>query len=160
VLKQLKKELCYDPNTGVWTWLISKGRKCKKGQRAGWIHHNGYRFIIWKGVQYSSARLAWFYMTGTWPIEVDHKNNKPSDDSWNNLREASRTQNMRNQKKQYRVSHKGIVFCRGKKQKPYRARIHIAGISKHLGYFATKTLAHTAYIIAAKKYFGEFARAS
>lgn len=158
-LRQLKKELHYNPDTGIWIWLANKARKAKKGQRAGWLHHTGYQYVTCKGTAYLSSRLAWFYMTGRWPVEVDHKNNMPTDNSWKNLREATRMQNTRNQKKQYRVMYKGVCFSRSKKQKPYRARIHIAGNSKHLGYFTTRKLAHLAYITAAKQHFGEFARA-
>lgn len=63
---------------------------------------DGYRVITIFGnektrPQYRSGRLAFLYMTGHWPEwDVDHKNRKRGDDRWKNLREATRSQNLRN----------------------------------------------------------------
>jgi len=46
---------------------------------------------------YGANVLAWFYMTGEWPaLEVDHKNTVKDDNRWDNLRLATRRQNIVN----------------------------------------------------------------
>lgn len=103
VLEDLHKIIHYEPETGVWTWKISrKGPATKSGARAGCIKrcNSGkgalYRIIKIYGTSYSSARLAWFYMTGQWPSEIDHINRKSTDDRWDNLREVTHKENMDN----------------------------------------------------------------
>ena len=44
----LKSQLEYDPETGVFQWLVVKrksGGRTKIGERAGFIRSDGYRFI-------------------------------------------------------------------------------------------------------------------
>jgi hypothetical protein len=69
----LKSILRYDPEKGIWVWLKRtrpQASKIKIGGIAGTLHQDGYRFISINGSQYKSSRLAFFYMTGRWPIEV------------------------------------------------------------------------------------------
>lgn len=100
-LDRLKQILHYDPETGVWTWLIKPSRRLAQGSVAGTIKQDGYRQIIFAGQHYYSAVLAWFYMTGEWPTNlVDHENRNRSDDRWLNLREATYSDNGANRKMQ------------------------------------------------------------
>lgn len=97
----LRKHLHYNPETGEWTWLISQSNVIQAGTHAGCITDRGYLRIRFKGNSYYSARLAWFYMTGEWPKEqIDHANRDRLDDRWNNLREATWSDNMANRKLQ------------------------------------------------------------
>ena len=92
---KLRELLHYDPETGVWTWLNPLPRsKVKSGDIAGRIMDNGRRQIRIASGFYYSSRLAWLYMTGEWPLDqVDHENRNKSDDRWDNLREATQSQN-------------------------------------------------------------------
>lgn len=87
--------LHYDPLTGVWSWMNPLPRsKMKRGDVAGRIMSNGRRQIRVAGCFFYSSRLAWLYMTGKWPEDqIDHKNRIKDDDRWENLREASQSQN-------------------------------------------------------------------
>lgn len=96
-LNILKEYLKYDPKTGLWTWLKDNGKRGKAGEIAGCENNHGYVIITINGKRYSSNRLAWFYMTGEWPKElIDHKDTVKNNDKWENLREATRTENQRN----------------------------------------------------------------
>jgi hypothetical protein len=153
---ELRFLLFYCPETGKWRWRISCGTK-KAGTQAGSIDAGRVKIRI-RQKNYFSARLAFFYMTGRWPIQfVDHKNRRTDDDRWCNLREATSAQNQANSKHRKKLGHKGAT--RPQFRRKYRARIIVGGIEHHLGMFNTPQAAHTAYMHAAKKHFGEYARA-
>lgn len=96
--EQLKLILNYDPETGEFNWLVKPRNRASIGGVAGHLRKNGYREISIKGKKYYAHRLAWLYMTGSWPKEhIDHINGNPSDNRFCNLREATRSQNMHNQ---------------------------------------------------------------
>lgn len=87
----LREKLLYDPITGTFTHLRNHA-KVKAGQQAGSLDDRGYRQIVISGKFYYAHRLAWFYMTGEWPVsEVDHKNLEKDDNVWTNLRAATRS---------------------------------------------------------------------
>lgn len=144
----------YDPLTG---WLVRKLTRgsSKAGTRAGSDHPNGYRYIKIDAVLYSEHRVIWLLVTGKWPAEqLDHKNRITSDNTWDNLREATQTQNMGNRKPQQEL--KGIT--RTSEGKGWQAQIAFNGKRIHLGRFYTPEEAHAAYVAKAKELFGEFAR--
>jgi hypothetical protein len=91
----LRHLLHYDPLTGVWTWMNPLPRsRVKPGDVAGRITSHGRRQIRIASGFYYSGRLAWLYMTGEWPKDqIDHVNRIKDDDRWENLREATQSQN-------------------------------------------------------------------
>lgn len=94
--KHLKEILHYDPETGLFTWLQGLGNR-RKGALAGCVcPSKGYWKIGVLGKRYHAHRLAYFYMVGIWPIEVDHVNHNRIDNRWANLRPASRRTNGKN----------------------------------------------------------------
>lgn len=160
-LERLKEVLHYDPDTGVWTWRIWMGARAPKGARAGCVTSEGYRHIRVDRRLYLAHRLAVLYMTGEWPTEtVDHKNVTPGDDRWENLRNATGSQNIANSHTRCDSSSglKGVSWHRQAKR--WKAQIQTSGKKRHLGLFATREAAHEAYCVAAAKHFGEFARAA
>lgn len=93
---RLKELLHYDPETGVWTRLVATSNSIRIGDVAGGVNH-GYVRISVDGRKYSAHRLAFLYQTGAWPsAEVDHWNLDKADNSWGNLRGATRSQNIAN----------------------------------------------------------------
>jgi hypothetical protein len=91
---KLKELLHYDPETGLWTWI--KRRSGVTQGSAGTARFDDRRQIRVLGKFYLASRLAWLYMTGEWPGEIDHINRDKGDDRWDNLREVNHSQNMLN----------------------------------------------------------------
>ena len=127
---KLRELLHYDPETGVWTWLNPLPRsRVKPGDIAGRIMDNGRRQIRIASGFYYSSRLAWLYMTSEWPInQVDHENRNRSDDRWENLREATQSQNSFN-----RDWCEGNGSLRGLQPHGNKWRVDIGGM--YLGLF-------------------------
>jgi hypothetical protein len=158
----LRSILDYNQETGEFRWRCRSdvGKTWNKkypNKIAGRINYLGYWQIGINNILYSSHRLAWLYMSGEWPKDkIDHRDLNPSNNKWNNLREASDTQNKMNTsiKKSNKSGFKGVIKISDK----YRAAIRINGIKTHLGHFNTPEEAHEAYCNAAREYFGEFAR--
>jgi len=93
----LKKHLHYEPDTGIFTWILPRARWLKVGDVAGSISVRGYMRISLFNRSYLSHRLAVLYMVGHHPANiVDHKNGVFDDNRWVNLREATQGQNLLN----------------------------------------------------------------
>lgn len=145
---KLEELLCYDPETGVWVWTSHwKVRPRHRGQIAGNLRSDGYRIIRIDGVGYYSGRLAFLYMEGFWPIEVDHVDRDPSNDKWINLREATSSLN------KYNREPNGLrgVYCSGNKW------LVMVGRNNYLGTFDTLEHASAARDAAAYAIAGPFA---
>lgn len=152
-LDRLRELLSYDPETGLWSYIKSRGR-CKAGSIAGTLV-NGYVIIYIDCVPYMAHRLAWFHMTGKWPEEeIDHKDTVKNNNVWNNLREASRVNNMSNVDKfsTNTTGYKGVYIQDGK----YSASIKFNNERIWLGSFDTAEEASEAYVNKAKELQGEF----
>ncbi len=156
--ERLKELLSYDPLTGVFLWKVNRYR-VKAGDRAGCVSSsNGYRIIRIDQKNYSEHCLAWFFMTGAWPKdEIDHRDLDKARNVWDNLREATGSQNKANRRAKGKYP-KGVSFHRASGL--FSSRAQKDGKQISLGYFKTPELAHAAYCTAAPKIHGEFARAA
>ena len=141
------------------TWKLDRGGKAKAGTVAG--TDGGHGIVInfkspIKG-RFQAHRLIWLMVTGEDPgdLEIDHKNRDPKDNRWDNLRLSSRSQNCANKitKKRQRDLPKGVSLTKHNPNKPFVARVQLT-----IGHFSTAEEAHQAYLNAAEKVFGEFAR--
>lgn len=157
---RLRELLFYEPGDGTFTWRKNVSPQARSGVPAGCKNESNYIVIRVDGVKYYAHRLAWLYVTGSWPSKsVDHVNGNCSDNSWANLRLADQAENTANSKlsRANTSGHKGVVFYRPTKK--WRAQIGVGLTNKHIGYFEKKEDAAAAYLAAAKSLFGEFARA-
>ena len=75
---ELKEQLDYNPETGVFTWKVANSNRNKVGGVAGCLHKfTGYNVIRINKKGCKSHRLAWLYVYGEFPKGfIDHINSK------------------------------------------------------------------------------------
>lgn len=137
---------------GILRWRVT-------GKIAGTADKTGRITIGIKYKKYHATDIVWLLTFGVWPVmRLDHKDTNPGNNDPSNLREASRMQNSGNRgaAKHNKLGIKGV--SKANSRSGYCARITINGKYTHLGTFCTIDAAHVAYVQAAKKHFGEFAR--
>lgn len=155
--EELKRLIRYDPETGIFTWAVDKGR-VKVGTVAGCVSkESGYAMVRANNVLYRAHRLVWLYVHGVYPpAQLDHINMNRSDNSIANLREAINTENGRNRgKNANNTSGRKGVYAHGHR---WRAVCTVQGKYCHLGLFATAEEASVVYEAFAKGHFGSFYR--
>ena len=111
----IREALSYDPVTGVLTWLERPREHFRSIHRqrvfntryaglvAGTRSCSGYRMVelMFSGTRclVRGHRIAWVLSTGAWPLnEIDHINGDRCDNRFKNLREATRGEQLQNQK--------------------------------------------------------------
>lgn len=156
--ERLKEVLSYDSNDGTFRWLSTTTNRVKVGDIAGY-NSGPYRSIGIDGGLYKAHRLAWLYVYGAWPrLHIDHIDGNGSNNAIANLREATRSENMRNcgLRKHSTSGVKGVFWDAGVKK--WRASINANGRRHYLGIYEDKEDAAAAYASAARRLHGEFAR--
>lgn len=149
--EKLRSYLTYDPVSGIFTR--------PDGKVAGGFDPAGYIKISVENYQYFAHRLAFFYMTGRWPRYVDHKDRVRSNNKWENLREATQSQNNVNAgaQKSNKSGYRGIhQISNGR----FRVQLQKDGKPIHIGYFPDVDSAVSARDRAAVAVHKEFARIS
>lgn len=153
--ERLKELFLYDPVIGFFTNRTSRGR-AKEGNRAGSPTGHGYRRIIIDYQKHYEHHLAFIYLTGKLPLEVDHKDGNRSNNSFANLRSVTRSENCFNAKRDTGTSGlKGAYLITGSTR--WYSKIQLGGQVKFLGNFDTAREAHQAFMAAVTLYHGEFA---
>ena len=156
--KTLKELLHYDPETGTFTWKVSRSSRHRAGDIAGCTTQAGYKSIGILGKEYLAHRLAWLYVHGEFPKDkIDHRNGVKSDNWIDNIRVATKSQNGMNRGSQNGSfsKFKGVGWHKGARK--WRAYIQSDGIPVHLGLFTDEVAAARAYNEAAIRLHGEFA---
>jgi len=157
-LDYVREHLKYDPETGVVTRLKKRGNGPVKEDQITCIRSDGYMVINLKNTTFRLHRVIWFLVTGEWPkSRIDHENENKSDNRWNNLREATHQENMRNRGSKKNVSspYRGVSWCKVKSKWTVRAKYD--GVYRFLGYFDLELDAAKAYDDFVKVSFGAFA---
>jgi hypothetical protein len=151
--EELKRVLSYNHETGVFTRKINRG-KHKAGDIAGTVMSRGYIRIGVNGRTYLAHRLAWLYVYGVWPNEIDHVNHIKDDNRISNLRSVTHQENSRNQSKQNKKEGKndvtGVLWCR--QNKKWSVRIGVNNKRVYVGIFKDKFEAICARKSAENKY--------
>jgi hypothetical protein len=154
---ELKNILEYNPETGSFIWI--KHIKGTKGlhSEAGTLSYNGYRDVCIKGKKYGLHRLAFLYMTGHIPDNVDHINCIKHDNRWCNLRPATVRENSFNYKGTGSKSNYKNVYYDPRSRKKWFVRITDSEGNKiSLGYFQTPEEANDVAKAARLKHHGQF----
>jgi hypothetical protein len=158
---ELKRQLHYDPETGIFTRLISTARRVKVGDMAGNKNTQGYIQICINNNIYSSHRLAWLYCFGNIPTyHIDHINGITDDNRICNLREATHQQNQWNRGKSSNNTSgfKGVHLDSESKIERWIARATLNGKKHYLGRYYSKENAYKAYKKFINQHHGEFVR--
>ena len=134
---ELKKLLSYDPETGVFTRIISN-RTDRIGKQPGASNSKGHIQIRLNGKLYVAHRLAWLYQYGKFPEhQIDHINGNKSDNRIENLRQATNKQNQENVPLQINNTsgYRGVSY--DKRYKKFRAYVCHNLHNQTIGFFDT-----------------------
>jgi len=164
----LRENVRYDPDTGHLWWTKSLNEQLEKGclgkplgsYSGGYLIFAVPRFVTKDEPRWFplAHRVAWFLHYGVWPKGVlDHINGVTNDNRINNLREATRTQNVMNRRKRLSKlsQYKGVSYHQGGEK--WRAYIHFNNKQLHLGHYTSEEEAARAYDKTAREYFGDYA---
>jgi hypothetical protein len=98
--KRLKELMHYNPDTGIFTRLKRTAMRQKVGEIVGVKCKKGYLKCGIDNKEYTLHRLAFLYMTDKFPKgHVDHIDQDKTNNSWNNLREVTGSENLKNMSK-------------------------------------------------------------
>ena len=150
---RLRELLHYSPESGVFTWIVRPSNNVHIGDTAGCRGSKGYLYITTNRRLYLAHRLAWLYMRGEWPTaQIDHVDGIRGNNRFSNLREATSSQNMQNQRRA-RINNRSVLLgvSRSGAKGPWIARICVDKEERFLGHFPTPELAHAAYLQAKRE---------
>jgi len=125
-----------------------------KGEVAGRLTSKGYIYMKVDRRGYMAHRLVFLHVTGRWPRgQIDHINGDRADNRFDNLREATQSENSQNQRtaKRSNLSSGLLGVTWAPKLKKWVAQIMIEGDQNRLGSFDTPELAHAAYCDAKRR---------
>jgi hypothetical protein len=133
---ELKEILHYNPETGEFNWIESKQGRKLNGFVGTIDKTNGYLRIKTNNKRYYAHRLAFLWMTGSFPIkQTDHRNHNRLDNRWINLRTVSRQENQRNRSLNSNNKSGFVGVSWHKHANKWVAQIRINGKLKYLGLF-------------------------
>lgn len=146
----------YNKDTGAFTWIKKPSAGVSIGDVAGSVDKCGRVKFMLGGRQYFAHRVAFLYMTGSFPKGVvDHIDGNPLNNSWENLRDVSSRENSENRRthqsnnllKRLGVYRKTLKSGKVK----YVARIRVNGELRHVGVFDSEDCAYLAYLNEKRK---------
>ena len=167
--ERLRAILHYDTETGIFTRIgIARAQTARyAGKPTGSVkpgaagNGGGYVMVFVDGKAHRAHRLAWLYTTGDWPeADIDHRDGNRANNRWDNLRAATRSENIHNMGLRARNTSGRKGACYDAKRQKWLAQIVVNGKYIHLGRYETRDEAGDAYDAAAKRHFGVFARAA
>lgn len=159
-IERIREMFDYDPSSGSLLWRKHSRRPDRIGKEAGASYgSSAHRRVTVDGKRYMKSWIVWAHYYGEFPSRTpDHEDNNSANDRIGNLRLATKAQNAMNSKIRSDSSTglKGVSYI--KRTGHFYASIYVSGRTINLGRYMSKLEAHAAYIAAAEKYFGEFAR--
>lgn len=148
---RLKEVLRYEPETGYFFWLFTKGR-AKSDVPCSLKNKDGYIRIGIDGGTHSAHRLAWIFVHGEIPdLCIDHINRIKDDNRIANLRLVTRSENQQNKtvEKNTVSGVKGVSW--NKSSSGWQTQIAHQGRHIYIGTFKSISEAEIAYSKAASE---------
>lgn len=146
-----------DYQDGVLSFRKSRGG-ISAGSPLGYESPNGYLHVRLLGILYPVHRVVWKLHHGTDPEFIDHADGDKKNNSIDNLREVTRTQNNRNASLSKANTTGFTGVCYAKREGMYRAEIYAEGKRTSLGYHEDIKDAVFAYNEACEKLHGEYGK--
>lgn len=156
--EELIEHFVYEPDTG----MLRKIKNCRKPYPWRKIGTDGrYLATTMNGKVQYLHRLVWFYHYKTLPAQIDHIDNNPKNNRIENLRPCTSAQNQFNSRRKCnnQSGFKGVVFHAHCVNRPWQAKLGLAGKTISFGYYSTPEEASAAYVRGVAKYAREFTRA-
>lgn len=152
----LKDYFCYENGELIRIKKLSNASQLNKA--IGKINRNGYVEARIGYKLYRLHRLIWLFHYGYLPEFIDHIDGNRSNNKIENLREATKSQNMHNAKMRINNTSgiKGVYW--NKANKNWRVRFKIHNIFKDFGSFNNIELAELVANEVRSKYHKQFAR--
>lgn len=151
--EEARRLVKYNPETGLFTWLVRTSNRISVGDVVSMVSRNGYVRVGLNGTQYQAHRIAWLIMTGALPTsDIDHINGDRVDNRWANLRQVDRQTNLRNASISAANTSGALGVSLDKRCGKWYAYIKIDGIKKSLGYYENFEDAVAARKAADKRY--------
>jgi hypothetical protein len=138
----LRQRLRYEPETGKLYWLECASTSKKWNTRyagaeaLGTVNASGHKYGSVTGCKLKAHRVVWALHYGVWPDgDIDHINQQPADNRIENLRVATKSDNMRNvaRTRANTSGATGVVWY--KRKAKWHARITVDGRQLSLGYY-------------------------
>ena len=135
--EEVQRHMGYED--GKLFWRISPNNRAPVGAEVGTLRSDGYRQVKFRGTRYLTHRLIVLYHHGYLPEnQIDHINRVRDDNRIENLREVTRSCNMRNSGLQTNNTSGIKGVCWDKRRKKWYARIKVKSKKRNLGYHTTK----------------------
>ncbi|QDH47389.1 HNH homing endonuclease [Salmonella phage vB_SenS_SB9] len=152
-LEEYQSKFDYDPETGIFTWNSGS----RRGKPAGGHNDSGISLSMGSKGKYKAHRVAWLYMTGEDPgdLLIDHKDQDPWNNKWNNLRKATNKENSSNSSG-WENKSTGVKGIYKRTEGKFEARIRANGKRINVGTFGSLEEAESAIREAREKVCGEF----
>ncbi len=149
----------FEYRDGNLYWKIDVKYKTKKGEMAGSLHSTGYVTLRYRKKAFYAHRVIFEMFNGKIPkgMRIDHINNIESDNRIENLRLATRSQNMRNRRGAARDNKTSGARGVSASCNKWRAYTSLNGKQLHLGLFNTKEEAAEVARLKRVELYGEFA---
>lgn len=150
---ELKELLTYNPETGEFTWnKTGKGRE----EKPGTINNHGRLVIMINYKRHLAHRLAWLYVHGVWPREIDHIDRNPLNNRIANLRDVLHSQNSVNTKTRSDNKYNQRGVCWDKQKLKWKVQISVSSGKRIAKHFVKFEDAAAFYKAQAEKTFGDY----
>ena len=117
---QLKTLLHYNSKDGTFTRLKDKPKTPST------VNNHGYIFVWVNGKYFTAHRLAWLYVYGVMPSNIDHINHKRHDNRIVNLREVTHSDNCKNKalRKNNKSGFNGVCYVKSRNKWQVQLRVN------------------------------------